>query len=167
MGTRFRRSTASPPSTTARAVDVSNSGDGLIVPRLAVSAFVFDAEGRLLIVRRGRPPAEGLWSVPGGKVKPGESLAAAVAREVREETACEVQAGAVLEVIERIGEEATGAYHYVIIAHAATLCHPCTPHAGSDAAAAAFVALEDLADRPCTEGLRELAARALSRANLG
>ena len=139
----------------------------LIAPRLAVSAFVFDAVQRLLVVQRGRPPGAGLWSVPGGKVRRGESLAAAVAREVREETACEVQCGAVLEVVERIGEAATGAYHYVIVAHAATLRHPCTPQAGSDAAAAAFVALGDLADRPCTKGLRELAARALSRANLG
>lgn len=167
MGTRSRRSTVSPPSTTPGAVDVSKLGAELIAPRLAVSAFVFDAEGRLLVVRRGRPPGEGLWSVPGGKVKLGESLAAAVAREVREETACEVQCGAVLDVVERIGDEATGAYHYVIVAHVATLRRACTPRAGSDAAAAAFVAPADLADRPCTEGLRELAARALSRANLG
>ncbi|MBK9070886.1 MAG: NUDIX domain-containing protein [Myxococcales bacterium] len=167
MGTRSRRSTASPPSTTARAVDIRNLGAELIAPRLAVSAFVFDAEQRLLVVRRGRPPGEGLWSVPGGKVMPGETLAAAVAREVREETACEVRCGAVLEVVERCGEAATGPYHYVIIAHAATLQRQRIPQAGSDAAAAAFVALADLSHRPCTEGLRELAARALSRPNLG
>ena len=59
-------------------------------PTVAVGAFVFDRERRLLVVQRGQPPGEGMWSVPGGKQEPGETLAQAVAREVREEAGLEV-----------------------------------------------------------------------------
>lgn len=55
-------------------------------PILAASAVILDEDGRLLLVRRGRPPGQGLWSVPGGKVEPGEALEEAAAREVLEET---------------------------------------------------------------------------------
>ena len=61
-------------------------------PVVAVAAIVFDAHGRLLVIQRGRPPGEGLWSVPGGKLEPHERLADAVAREVREETGVAVGA---------------------------------------------------------------------------
>jgi 8-oxo-dGTP diphosphatase len=58
--------------------------------RLAVGAIVFREDDAVLLVRRGRPPLEGAWSLPGGKVEPGESLAAAVVREVLEETGLQV-----------------------------------------------------------------------------
>jgi len=51
-----------------------------------VGAIIHDAEGRLVVVKRGRPPSKGLWSIPGGRVEPGESDHDAVRREVREET---------------------------------------------------------------------------------
>ena len=51
-------------------------------PTVAVGAFVFDGD-RVLLVERGQPPGEGLWTVPGGRQEPGETLAQAVAREVR------------------------------------------------------------------------------------
>lgn len=57
---------------------------------------MFDDGGRLVVIRRGRPPSQGLWSVPGGRVEPGESLSEAARREVREETGLEVELGAVL-----------------------------------------------------------------------
>jgi len=59
-------------------------------------AVVRDGAGRLLLVRRGRPPAEGRWSVPGGRIEPGETAAEAAAREVREETGLDVDVGPVL-----------------------------------------------------------------------
>ena len=65
-------------------------------PVECAGAIVRDEAGRLLLVRRGRPPAQGLWSVPGGRIEPGETAAAAAAREVREETGLEVVVGAVL-----------------------------------------------------------------------
>jgi ADP-ribose pyrophosphatase YjhB (NUDIX family) len=53
----------------------------------AVGAVVVDDAGRVLLVRRGRPPRVGSWTLPGGRLEPGETRAAAVAREVLEETA--------------------------------------------------------------------------------
>ena len=57
-------------------------------PYLAVSAAIF-RDGRVLIVRRGRPPAHGLYTLPGGGVELGETLEEAIVREVREETGLE------------------------------------------------------------------------------
>jgi 8-oxo-dGTP diphosphatase len=79
-------------------------------PELAVGAVVVHA-GCLLLVRRGSPPAAGLWSVPGGRVEPGETLTEAVAREVREETSLDVEAGELLGWVER----RTGGHHYLIV----------------------------------------------------
>jgi 8-oxo-dGTP diphosphatase len=54
---------------------------------VAVGAVVVDGDGRVLLVRRARPPLAGAWTLPGGRVEPGESLRDAVLREVLEETA--------------------------------------------------------------------------------
>jgi ADP-ribose pyrophosphatase YjhB (NUDIX family) len=54
-------------------------------------AIVFDATGRLLVIRRGRPPAQGSWSIPGGRCEPGESAAETCVREVAEETGLVVE----------------------------------------------------------------------------
>jgi mutator protein MutT len=66
-----------------------------------VGAVIRDEEGRLLLVRRARPPAAGTWSLPGGRVEPGEDDAAAVAREVREETGLDVVVGGLVGTVER------------------------------------------------------------------
>jgi ADP-ribose pyrophosphatase YjhB (NUDIX family) len=68
------------------------AGERPLVP--CVGAVVHDADGRLLLIRRGHAPHEGLWSLPGGRVEPGESAEAAVVREVLEETGLRVRAGA-------------------------------------------------------------------------
>jgi acetyl-CoA carboxylase carboxyl transferase subunit beta len=72
-------------------------------PVLCAGAVVRDGTGRLLLVRRGQEPSKGLWSLPGGRVEPGETPAEAAAREVLEETGLLVEVGALLLSVE-IGE---------------------------------------------------------------
>jgi 8-oxo-dGTP diphosphatase len=117
-------------------------------PTVAVGAFVFDAEHRVLVVERGEPPGVGLWSVPGGKQEPGETLAQAVAREVREETGLVVEVGGLACVVERIDDD----YHYVILDYRARVIGGALV-AGGDARAARFVSLDELATLPHSEGL--------------
>ena len=129
----------------------------MTVPSVAVGAFVFDATERVLLVERGRPPGVGQWTVPGGKLEPGETLAQAVAREVREETGLTVEVGALVCVVEHISE----GYHYVILDYLARpLDEALSPQPGSDARAARFVAEDELASLPLTDGLLVVLARA-------
>jgi 8-oxo-dGTP diphosphatase len=117
-------------------------------PTVAVAAIVFDADGRVLAIERGKPPGVGLWSLPGGKQEPGETLKQAVVREVREETGLEVEVGELATVVERIGED----YHYVILDYYARVVGG-ELAAASDARAARFLTLEELAALPHTAGL--------------
>ncbi|WP_433161168.1 NUDIX hydrolase [Kribbella sp. CA-247076] len=68
-----------------------------------VGALVYDDQGRLLVVRRANEPGRGLWSLPGGRVEPGEDDQAAVAREVAEETGLTVRVGPLVGEVEREG----------------------------------------------------------------
>ena len=68
--------------------------------RRAVGAVALDGSGRLLLVRRAHEPSAGLWSVPGGKVEPGEDDVAAVVREVSEETGLDVRVDRLLGEVE-------------------------------------------------------------------
>jgi 8-oxo-dGTP diphosphatase len=112
-------------------------------------AVVHDAAGRLLLVRRGREPGRGLWSLPGGRCEPGETAAAAAVREVREETGLEVAAGAVVGRVERPGP--AGAV-YVIDDVACTVTGgELAP--GDDADEVRWVAAAELAVLPLTDGL--------------
>jgi 8-oxo-dGTP diphosphatase len=89
-------------------------------PILAVSAAIF-RDGKVLIVRRARPPAAGLHTLPGGAVEVGETLFEAVRREIREETALAVEPVGLAGYREAIGRDAAGgvARHFVILPIAA------------------------------------------------
>lgn len=85
-------------------------------PIVGVGAVIVDA-GRVLLVKRGQPPLAGEWSLPGGGVEVGETLAAGVQREVFEETGLIVSVGPIVEVLDRIHPDADGRvqFHYVLI----------------------------------------------------
>jgi len=122
-----------------------------VTPIVGVGAVVVDHD-RLLLVRRGRGPAQGEWSVPGGRVEHGEALIEAVTRELREETGLEGVCGPLLGWAERIGP---GDDHYVILDFEVTLVGSDQPTAGDDAAEAAWVPLSDVAELTLAEGLAE------------
>jgi 8-oxo-dGTP diphosphatase len=83
-------------------------------PLVGVGAVVVD-QGRVLLVRRGREPLKGQWSLPGGLLEIGESLSAGVVREVREETGLTVEPVELIELLDRIHREGERVrYHYVI-----------------------------------------------------
>lgn len=84
-------------------------------PIVGVGGVVI-AEGRTLLIRRGNPPLEGQWSIPGGTLEVGETLAEGVRRELAEETGVNVRVLDLIEVFERISPDAEGRpkYHFVI-----------------------------------------------------
>lgn len=120
------------------------------LPEVCVGAVAVDAD-RLLLVRRGHGPAAGCWSIPGGRVEFGETLAEAVVREVAEETGLEVVCDAFLGWVERIGE----GRHHVILDFSVTLLGPVDPQAGSDAREAAWVPVSEVPELPLADGLIE------------
>ena len=91
-----------------------------MTPIVAVGAFVFDHEGRVLLVERAKDPGKGLWTVPGGRLEPRETLAQAVAREVREETSLSIEISGFAGWREVLPDPAAGrAGHYLVISFAA------------------------------------------------
>jgi 8-oxo-dGTP diphosphatase len=119
-------------------------------PEVCVAAVAVEAD-HLLMIRRGRGPAAGEWSIPGGRVEPGEMLAEAVVRELREETGLEGVCDVFVGWVERIGDD----FHHVILDFKVTLLDARDPVAGDDAAEAAWVPLADVAELNLVEGLAE------------
>ncbi|MBN6051401.1 NUDIX domain-containing protein [Nonomuraea sp. RK-328] len=116
-----------------------------------VGAVIMDGQGRLLLVRRGHPPGEGLWSIPGGRVEPGETDTTALEREVLEETGLRVAVGRLAGVVDRPGP---GGVTYEIRDYLATVTGGALA-AADDAADARWCSPRDVARLPLTEGLAE------------
>jgi ADP-ribose pyrophosphatase YjhB (NUDIX family) len=121
-------------------------------PLVGVGAILLQRD-RVLMVLRGKQPLEGWWSLPGGLLEIGESLADAVRREVREETGLEVRPAGVVEIFERIMRDPQGVpeYHFVLVDY---LCHVVggEVRAASDARAVEWVRRRDLPKLRITEG---------------
>ena len=132
-------------------------------PYLAVSAAIF-RDGRVLIVRRGRPPAHGLYTLPGGGVELGETLEQAVVREVREETGLAVAPLALVGFREAIGRDAAGRIerHFVILPFAARWIAG-EPVLNEELSEWRWVEQDEIADLPTTPGLAAVVAAAFER----
>jgi 8-oxo-dGTP diphosphatase len=107
------------------------------VPAVGVVCLRGDS---VLLVKRGRPPLEGAWSLPGGKMEWGESLADAALRELREETGIQAELLGLVDVVDGVFGADT---HYVLIDYAARW-QSGEPRAGDDASAAAFHPIDGL-----------------------
>ena len=129
------------------------SGDGVrssARPQLCVGAVAVH-DGRLLLVRRANDPGRGRWSVPGGRVEPGELLVQAVVRELAEETGLEAICGSLVGWVERVDDE----QHFVILDFAVDVLDDRQLRPGTDAAEAAWVPLDDVCELPLVDGLAE------------
>ncbi len=118
-----------------------------------VGAVVRDDRGRLLLVRRAHEPGAGLWSIPGGRVEPGETAQQAIVREVEEETHLRVVLDGLAGVVER---PAPGGDTYVIedfFARVAPGTDPHALHADTDATEVGWFSVHELDQMPCVEGL--------------
>ncbi len=117
-------------------------------------------DGRVLLVQRGQPPAEGFWAIPGGSVELGETLQSAAEREIKEETGVIIQASEPVYTFDMIEKDAHGRirFHYVIIdLHAVYVGGHLRP--GTDARQARWVTPSELDDLKVNPGTRELLAK--------
>lgn len=141
--------------------------DGRLFPRqplLGASVAVF-RDGKVMLAARGRPPGEGLYSLPGGRVELGESIGEAALRELHEETgvrAALIGFVAPVEFIERTGD-GTVLHHVVVAAHAARWVSG-EPRTGPEARDIRWMAEGEIGSLPVTEGLVSVLEKAFALA---
>ena len=118
----------------------------------------------VLLIRRGRPPLAGAWSLPGGHIEPGERAADAALRELQEETGVEAELAGLLDVVDGLFPDPQGGpgRHFVLIDYAARWLAG-APRAGDDAAAAAFHPLDALGPLGLWNETRRVIALAADR----
>jgi ADP-ribose pyrophosphatase YjhB (NUDIX family) len=135
-------------------------------PYLAVSAAVF-RDGRVLIVRRARPPAHGLYTLPGGGVELGETLEDAVVREIREETALAIAPLELVGFRQAIVRDASGRVerHFVVLPFAARFVGG-EIALNEELAEAQWLMPSEISGLKTTEGLAAIVAAAAERIRL-
>lgn len=126
----------------------------LPIPSIGVGGVLFNSHRQVLLIKRNQAPAKGLWSIPGGRLEPGESLAQACRREFYEETNLDVEVKHIVAVVDRQLE----GFHYVIIDYFVQLVdeNKCVPIAQSDVAEAKWISLDDLGLYDVVVGLPEI-----------
>lgn len=126
------------------------------VPLVAVGALVVK-DDRVLLVRRGQPPSEGMWAIPGGRVELGETLQAAAEREIEEETGLTISAGDPFHTFDVIQRDDAGRirFHYVIVdllaVYVSGVLQP-----GDDAREARWVTRDELEELPVNQTTLEV-----------
>lgn len=133
-------------------------------PLVGVGAIIIE-DGRVVLVKRGHPPLEGKWSIPGGVLEIGETLRKAAVREALEETGLAVEPGELLGVFERVipDEQGRMRYHYVLIDF---LCRRVAGElkAGDDASEVRWVRREELARLELALETEEVILKGLEKA---
>lgn len=120
------------------------------MPQVCVGA-VATRTNELLMVRRATDPGRGRWSVPGGRVEPGETLAEAVVRELEEETGLPGVCGPLIGWTEIIDDD----HHYVVLDFDVTVLDNAAPTAGGDVSEASWVPVWTVPELPLVDGLAE------------
>lgn len=131
-------------------------------PLVGVGAVVFRGD-RVLLVKRGRAPRQGVWTFPGGLVEIGETIFQAAQRELREETgiiATPVDTVTVYEIIDRDEEERVR-YHYIVL-EVLLLYEGGAPRPGDDAEDVRWFPLDALDDPAVGPGVKEVVEKALA-----
>jgi len=137
------------------------------LPRVGVGAVVLNGES-VLLIKRGGQPSSGKWSLPGGMVELGETTVQAVEREIAEECGLKIRVAGLAGVLDRVVKDAEGRirYHWVLVDYLAypeseTIC------AGSDAAEARWVPVNEIDGLDVTDGLLDMIRRAVALAGGG
>lgn len=134
-------------------------------PMIGVGGLLFNRQDQVLLIRRNKPPSQGLWSVPGGKLEAGEGLTECCRREIREETGLDVNVLLLIAVVERRIEN----FHYVIVDFLVELRDESQnlPRAASDVSEARWIDLDKIDDYPLVAGLPEIIRTAAWRSKEG
>jgi 8-oxo-dGTP diphosphatase len=129
---------------------------------VGVGAVVWNDQAQILLVRRANPPRQHEWSLPGGKLESGETLRAALIREVREETSLEVETEELIDVVELSEQSRTSQAYYVLIDFTARVVSG-NPVAGSDALETRWFSLKEIEMTPLWSETRRVIALSAAR----
>jgi 8-oxo-dGTP diphosphatase len=129
-------------------------------PILAVGGVVIH-ESRVLLVRRGQPPLEGRWSIPGGILEVGETIAKGIERELREETGIDVRVRDLIEIYEKVlrDQEDRPQYHFVILDYLCEFVEG-TAEAGGDVLEVTWASEQELESLALTTAAKRVIGKA-------